>query len=122
MKQRVVEQKSGCIEAALKVVGNKWTALIIRELTTGPRRFAELQRALLAISPRTLSARLDELAQVGIVSREAFAEVPPRVVYTLTPKGYDLVPILQQMADWGYQHYPASDEAPLDHSSAESKL
>lgn len=83
------------------ILGNKWTPLILRELAGNCRRFGELERALTGISPRTLSQRLDELAEWEIVSREEFDEVPPRVEYALTPKGKDLLPIIQKMADWG---------------------
>lgn len=107
---QLTEPKTGCIEQALAIVGNKWTALIVRELSFGTRRFSELQRATPGISPRTLSQRLDDMEGVGIVTRQTFAEVPPRVEYALTDKGSDLLPILQQMADWGYKHYDTALE------------
>lgn len=103
-KSQQIEKRPGCIQHALAIVGNKWTALIIRDLTTGPQRFSSLQNNIKGISPRTLSQRLDNLEQVGIIGKRSFAEVPPRVEYTLTPKGHDLIPILEQMAAWGYKH------------------
>ena len=105
MTKPIIEKKIGCIETSLKVIGNKWSALLIRELMAGPRRFVELQKSVPGISPRTLSQRLDEMEEIAIVSKQIFAEVPPRVVYTLTERGTDLAPILQQMADWGFKHY-----------------
>ena len=100
----VTEPKCGCIEAALKIVGDRWSGLIIRELTAGPRRFGALEAALPGISPRTLSQRLDTLEAESIVTRKTFAESPPRVEYSLTTKGEDLSPILRSMIEWGYRH------------------
>lgn len=101
----LIEPKIGCIAAAMEIIGNKWTALILRDLTSGPKRFGELERSLLGISPRTLSQRMDDLEAHGIVSRQTYAEVPPRCEYALTEKGGDLIPILQQMAVWGEKYY-----------------
>src|SRR6478672_7071036 len=108
----VVEPSCGCIAAALRVVGDKWSGLIVRELTAGPRRFGELQQALPGISPRTLSQRMDMLEASCIVTKKSFAEVPPRVEYSLTDKGEDLVPIIRSMADWGAKYAPQLDVRP----------
>ena len=67
-------------------------------------RFCEIERALPGISPRTLSQRLEELVDHGIITKKAFAEVPPRVEYALTPKGRDFIPVLRQMAAWGTKY------------------
>lgn len=99
-----IEKREGCIQEALEVMGNKWTALIIRELSPGPKRFGQLQTALPDISPRTLSQRLDDLERLNIISQKSYSDTPPRVEYSLTPKGTDLIPILRQMAEWGYKH------------------
>ena len=99
-----IEPRFGCIAAALRVIGQKWTALLIRDLYTGPKRFGELERSVVGINPRTLSQRLEALETYGIITKRTFAEVPPRTEYTLTSKGKDLVPILQQMAAWGDRH------------------
>lgn len=99
-----LEPKVGCIAAAMKVIGNKWTALILRDLFAGPKRFCELERSVGSISPRTLSQRLDDLESGGIITRKSYAEVPPRTEYSLTPKGRDLHPILKQMAAWGNKY------------------
>lgn len=100
-----LERKEGCIASAMAIIGNKWTALLLRDLHSGPKRFGELERSLEGISPRTLSQRLDDLEHCGIITKESFHEVPPRTEYTLTPKGRDLVPVLQQMAAWGDKYY-----------------
>ncbi|MBX4201616.1 helix-turn-helix transcriptional regulator [Candidatus Saccharibacteria bacterium] len=101
-----IEAKPGCVAQALCVVGNKWTALILLELAKGPVRFSKLETTLPGISPRTLSQRLDDMEQMKIITKQAYAEVPPRVEYCLTQKGRDLLPILKSMADWG-EHYSA---------------
>ncbi len=103
-----IEPKDGCLKSCLEVLGNKWTALILRDLTEGPKRFTELERSLLHISPRSLSQRLDDLELHQIVTKQQFAESPPRIEYTLTQKGRDFIPILKQMADWGQKHFTAS--------------
>jgi len=97
----VTEPKCGCIAAAIRIIGDKWSGFLIRELTAGPRRFGVLQEAMPGISPRTLSQRLDLLEAEKIITKQTFAEVPPRVEYALTPKGEDLIPILQSMIAWG---------------------
>jgi len=102
----VIEPHNGCIAAALKIIGDKWSGLIIRELTSGPKRFGALEIALAGISPRTLSQRLDLLEDQMVITKKAFAETPPRVEYTLSPKGEDLIPILKSMVEWGARHRP----------------
>jgi DNA-binding HxlR family transcriptional regulator len=83
------------------VVCGKWTLLIIRDLAEGRSRFCELERSLQGISPRTLSIRLRALEEEGVVARETFPEVPPRVEYALTQKGRALVPIIEGMRTYG---------------------
>jgi DNA-binding HxlR family transcriptional regulator len=100
-----LEPKVGCIASAMQIIGNKWTALILRDLFAGPKRFSELEKSVGSINPRTLSQRLDDLEAHGIIRRQSFAEVPPRTEYSLTEKGEDLLPILQQMARWGNKYY-----------------
>lgn len=100
-----VESKEGCVASCLAILGNKWTALILRDLADGSKRFGELERSLTGISPRTLSQRLDDLEENNIVTKQSFAEVPPRVEYTLTQKGEDILPILKQMATWGDKYH-----------------
>jgi DNA-binding HxlR family transcriptional regulator len=99
-----LEPTAGCIAGAMQIIGNKWTALIIRDLFAGPKRFCELEKSVGNINPRTLSQRLDDLERHGIITRACFNEVPPRIEYTLAQKGLDLQPILEQMAVWGNKH------------------
>ena len=84
-----------------EVVCGKWTLLIVRDLAEGNARFCELERSLAGISPRTLSLRLRALEEQGIVERHTFPEVPPRVEYSLTPKGMAIVPLIEDMRRYG---------------------
>jgi DNA-binding HxlR family transcriptional regulator len=84
-----------------EIVCGKWTLLLIRDLSEGHTRFCELERSLQGISPRTLSLRLRALEEEGIVERDTYAEVPPRVEYVLTEKGRALLPIIDDMRRYG---------------------
>lgn len=88
----------------------KWTLLVIRDLADGRSRFCELERSLQGISPRTLSLRLRALEEEGIVERQTFPEVPPRVEYSLTAKGKALVPLIEDMRTYGREWLCAEDE------------
>ncbi len=101
-----LEKKPGCIQAALDIIGDKWTALLIRDLYEEGRRFNQLQASLVGISPRTLSQRLDKLEDCSVIQKKQSTESPVRVVYALTAKGHDFAGILQQMADWGEKYHP----------------
>lgn len=105
----VREQK--CVATAAAIVSSKWTPQLIYALANGVERFCELQKEAGGINPRTLSARLDELEQQGIVAKTSFNEVPPRVEYSLTQKGQDLLPILECMVEWGEKY--AALEVPV---------
>jgi DNA-binding HxlR family transcriptional regulator len=85
------------------IVCGKWTLLLVRDLAEGRSRFCELERSLTGISPRTLSLRLRALEEEGIVERQTYAEVPPRVEYALTDKGRALIPIIDGMREYGEQ-------------------
>ncbi|MDP4093275.1 MAG: helix-turn-helix domain-containing protein [Bacillota bacterium] len=89
------------IEKALAVLGGKWTFLILRDLFDGKKRFGELKKSLSGISPKTLSERLKELEDKGILQRTAYPTVPPTVEYCLTEKGESLKPIVRDMKLWG---------------------
>ena len=84
-----------------EIVCGKWTLLVVRDLAEGRSRFCELERSLHGISPRTLSLRLRALEEEGIVERQTFPEVPPRVEYALTEKGEALVPLVEDMRRYG---------------------
>ncbi len=101
------EEKPGCIQAALQIIGEKWTALIIRELYYGSKRFNQLQHALPGISPRTLSQRLNKLEHCFVVAKSQTSQAVSYPNYSLTQKGQDFAGILQQMADWGAKYHSA---------------
>lgn len=84
-----------------EIISGKWTLLIIRDLVAGVKRFNQLERSLQGISPKTLSERLRSLEEEGIIMRQMFAEVPPRVEYSLTEKGHDLVCVIENMRTFG---------------------
>jgi DNA-binding HxlR family transcriptional regulator len=88
---------------ALDLVGDKWTLLIVRDLAAGPRRFVELQRVLPGISTEQLRSRLNRMVADGMLTRKRFREVPPRVEYDLTERARDLMPVLGELARWGYE-------------------
>jgi len=87
----------------LDLVGDKWTLLIVRDLAAGPRRFVELQRVLPGISTEQLRSRLNRMVADGMLTRKRYREVPPRVDYELTPRSRALMPVLAELARWGYQ-------------------
>ena len=90
------------VEATAKIIGRKWVSLILRDLANGPQRFGALQHSI-RVSPRILSMRLQELEQDGLLSRQVFAEVPPRTEYTLTEKGQLFLPLIEEMRRVGKQ-------------------
>jgi DNA-binding HxlR family transcriptional regulator len=89
------------IARTAEIISGKWTLLIIRDLASGVKRFNQLERSLHGISPKTLSERLRSLEEEGIITRQTFAEVPPRVEYSLTEKGRDLVHVVESMRKYG---------------------
>src|SRR3979411_3336036 len=88
---------------ALDLVGDKWTLLIVRDLVSGPRRFVELQRTLPGISTEQLRSRLNRMVADGLLTRQRYREVPPRVDYELTDRARHLIPVLGALARWGYE-------------------
>jgi DNA-binding HxlR family transcriptional regulator len=97
-----------------EIVCGKWTLLVIRDLADGRSRFCELERSLAGISPRTLSLRLRALEEEGIVERQTFPEVPPRVEYVLTAKGRALAPLIESMRTYGREWLGRADELDAD--------
>jgi DNA-binding HxlR family transcriptional regulator len=97
----VHESTSCSVAACAEIVGAKWTAILVHDLSEGARRFSELEHSCGGISPRTLSERLRALEHEGIVVRRSYAESPPRVEYELTDKGEALLPIIDAMRAFG---------------------
>jgi DNA-binding HxlR family transcriptional regulator len=98
------EATSCAVAACAEIIGAKWTALLVHDLSEGERRFSELEHSCAGISPRTLSERLRALEDEGIVERRSYAESPPRVEYELTGKGQALLPIITEMRRFGHDH------------------
>lgn len=89
------------VEMTLKLIGDRWKVLIIRDLLTGTKRFGELKKSIGEISQKVLTSNLRTMESTGLLTRKVYAEVPPRVEYTLTETGYSLKPILDSMVIWG---------------------
>ena len=94
------------VETTLMLIGDKWKVLILRDLLDGTRRFGELKKSIGSVSQKVLTAQLRDMEDKGLLTRKVYAEVPPRVEYTLTDTGYSLKPVLDSMVAWGtdYQH------------------
>ncbi|HMO11558.1 MAG TPA: helix-turn-helix domain-containing protein [Actinotalea sp.] len=92
------------LDAAIDVVGGKWKPLLLWVLAAAPRRFGELRREVEGISEKVLSQQLRELTRDGLVHREVHDQVPPKVVYSLTPLGASLERALAPLGDWGEEH------------------
>ena len=95
------------VETTLSLIGDKWKVLILRDLLTGTKRFRELKKSIGSVSQKVLTAQLRDMEASGLVSRKVYAEVPPRVEYSLTDLGQSLKPILDSMRNWG-EWYKAS--------------
>ena len=89
------------VETTLKLIGDKWKVLILRDLFLGTKRFSELKRSLAGVSQKVLTAQLRGMEEAGLVSRAVYPEVPPRVEYSLTARGRSLRPVIESMWNWG---------------------
>ena len=108
-----IHDPSTCaVAACAEIIGAKWTALLVHDLSEGPRRFSELERSCHGISPRTLAERLRALEHEGIVERRSYAEAPPRVEYRLSDKGGSLLPIIDAMREFGHDWLPCGRTHP----------
>ena len=100
----ITTTNTDCIANALSIFGDKWTPLLVREMTRCPLTFSDLESAVEGISPRTLSQRLNKLIDEDIVVKNIYCQHPPRYNYSLTKKGADLQSILNDMAAWGSKY------------------
>jgi DNA-binding HxlR family transcriptional regulator len=98
-------------ERALKVISGRWKAIILYHLFDRPQRLSELQRLLPDVSQKVLIQQLREMEEHGIVHREVFRQVPPRVEYSATPLGFSFEPVLLALCEWGRRHAVELDEA-----------
>ena len=89
------------VETTLMLIGDKWKVLILRDLMDGTKRFGELKKSIGTVSQKVLTAQLRDMDEKGLLTRKVYAEVPPRVEYTLTETGYSLKPVLDAMWAWG---------------------
>ena len=107
-EQKTVKELPACpIETTLTLIGDKWKVLILRDLLTGTKRFGELKKSIGSVSQKVLTAQLRAMEENGLLTRTVYAEVPPRVEYSLTDLGESLKPILDAMWNWG-EEYKAS--------------
>ncbi|WP_315067736.1 helix-turn-helix domain-containing protein [uncultured Clostridium sp.] len=98
------ELPSCSVETTLLLIGGKWKVLILRDLINGTKRFGELKKSIHSISQKVLTQQLREMEEDGLVERTVYAEVPPRVEYSLTEDGMSLKPVLNSMFAWGNQY------------------
>lgn len=92
------------VETTLMIIGDKWKVLILRDLMNGTMRFGELKKSIGHVSQKVLTAQLRDMEDKGLLTRKVYAEVPPRVEYTLTETGYSLKPVLDALWAWGEQY------------------
>ena len=92
------------VETTLTLISDKWKVLILRDLLPGTKRFGELRKSIGHVSQKVLTAQLRQMEQSGLVNRKVYAEVPPKVEYSLTDVGYSLKPILDAMWTWGEEY------------------
>lgn len=109
MNTNAVEtQRASCaVERTLEVIGGRWKVLILRELFQEVKRFGQLHRALHGITQKMLTQQLREMEEDGIIHREVYLQVPPKVEYSLTPLGESLKPVIDAMHEWGIRHLDA---------------
>lgn len=101
-EQKIIKELPACpVETTLMLIGDKWKVLILRDLMNGTMRFGELKKSIGSVSQKVLTAQLRDMEAKGLVNRKVYAEVPPRVEYSLTELGQSLKPILDAMWNWG---------------------
>ena len=109
-EQRSIKELPACpVETTLALIGDKWKVLILRDLMPGPKRFGELKKSIGHVSQKVLTAQLRDMEENGLLHRRTYAEVPPRVEYSLTHLGRSLKPVLDALQEWGAR-YKAQNE------------
>ena len=101
MSDKLKEMPASPDDTTLSLIGDKWKVLILRDLITGTKRFGELKKSIGTVSQKVLTAQLRDMEENGLVHRKVYAEVPPRVEYSLTELGQSLQPVLDAMRNWG---------------------
>lgn len=97
------------VETTLTLIGDKWKVLILRDLMPGTKRFGELKKSVGNVSQKVLTAQLRAMEKSGLINRKVYAEVPPRVEYSLTELGKSLKPILDSLWSWGEEYKKRQD-------------
>lgn len=122
MEQERMQELPACpVETTLTLISDKWKVLILRDLLQGTKRFGELKKSIGHITQKVLTAQLREMEASGLLTRKVYAEVPPRVEYTLTELGYSLKPILDAMWTWGEAYKSSRGAAPAPQPPAETE-
>jgi DNA-binding HxlR family transcriptional regulator len=103
--RKMLEMPQNLVEMALKSMGDRWKVMIIQELMDGTKRFGEIKKELGDITQKVLTANLRALEEKGILIRTVYAQIPPKVEYTLTNLGYNLKPVLDSMRQWAEEYY-----------------
>mgnify|MGYP002624995597 CR=1 FL=1 len=102
MEKEILKELPACpVETTLTLISDKWKVLILRDLMSGTKRFGELKKSIGHVTQKVLTAQLRQMEESGLLTRKVYAEVPPRVEYTLTELGYSLKPVLDAMWAWG---------------------
>ena len=119
MEQERMQELPACpVETTLTLISDKWKVLILRDLLQGTKRFGELKKSIGHVTQKVLTAQLREMEASGLLTRKVYAEVPPRVEYTLTELGYSLKPILDAMWTWGEAYKSSRGAAPAQPPAA----
>ena len=105
MENDAAKELPACpVETTLTLISDKWKVLILRDLMPGTKRFGELRKSIGHVTQKVLTAQLRQMEESGLLTRKVYAEVPPRVEYTLTELGYSLKPIMDAMRVWGEEY------------------
>ena len=120
MTRTYASQEFCPVARTLDVIGDRWTLLVLRDVTLGITKYSDLLESLRGISPNLLSQRLQRLEEAGVLRRSFYSDHPPRAEYVLTDKGRALVPILRMIAEWGYKY--ELDEAGRKHPEVVKRM
>lgn len=117
-EEKIISTLPKCpVETTLTLIGDKWKVLILRDLMTGTKRFGELKKSIGTVSQKVLTSQLRDMEANGLVIRKIYAEVPPKVEYSLTELGKSLKPILDSMWDWGENYKLSVQSINKNHAS-----
>lgn len=120
---KINEKEYDCsVAVTVDIFNDKWKLSIIWHLLDKAKRFKDLNEEISGITQKTLTVKLKELEQKNIINREVFAEVPPKVVYSLTPAGERLRPVFREMFNWGISYVEEHGETTSDHKCCEVEI